>query len=70
MTNTLRVREVAEQLGVSHDTVTRWIKDGKLQALPRTVFDGKTSPIFISVKEFERVQKLLKARVGTAKTAR
>jgi predicted site-specific integrase-resolvase len=69
MENILRVREVAEQLGVSHDTVTRWIKVGKINALPRTIFDGETSPIFISVKEFQRVQKLLKARAGSSKTA-
>jgi transposase len=70
MENNLRVREVAEQLGVSHDTVTRWIKAGKIKALPRTIFDGETSPIFISVKEFQRVQKLLEAPARTSKTAR
>ena len=70
MENILRVREVADRLGLSHDTVTRWIKDGKIKALSRTIFDGETSPILISVKEFQRVEKLLEVRAGSSKTQR
>ncbi|MCK6566981.1 MAG: helix-turn-helix domain-containing protein [Anaerolineales bacterium] len=52
------VREFAKELGVSHDTVSRWIRLGKIKARRGGFIMGKTSPFFISRSELERLKKL------------
>jgi excisionase family DNA binding protein len=58
MSNLYTIKQVAASLGVSHDTVTRWVKSGKVKAVKKTIFAGKTSPIFISSAEVDRLKKL------------
>lgn len=60
MKNDLTTREFAEALGVSRDMVERWVKTGKVKGAKKGPFPGRTSPIFISASELERVKKLLK----------
>jgi excisionase family DNA binding protein len=70
MADKYTIREVAELLGVSHDTVTRWVKSGKVEGVRRGPFPGKTTPILISASEVKRVQKLIEAPAGSAATKR
>jgi excisionase family DNA binding protein len=70
MNNELTIREFAEAVGVSHDTVTRWVKAKKVEGKKSGVFPGKTNAILIPRSELTRVEKLLKARAGSAATER
>lgn len=67
MNNELTVGEVAKALGVSHDTVTRWVKTGKLKGRKFGIFPGKTSKILIPRSELTRVEKLIEQRSSLAK---
>lgn len=58
MTTEYTVKQVADALGVSHNTVSRWINLGLIQARQHGLFPGKTSKFFISQKEFDRLKKL------------
>jgi excisionase family DNA binding protein len=58
MTKQLTTKEAAEILGVSHDTITRWVKIGKMKGTRKGPFIGRTSPILIPLAEVERVKKL------------
>jgi transposase len=60
MKNLISIREVADALGVSRDTVERWVKFGKVKGQKQGPFPGKTSPIMIPASELERVKKLMK----------
>jgi excisionase family DNA binding protein len=51
-------KEFANALGVSHDTVARWVKLGKVKGFKLGPFPGKTSPILIPAEEVKRVKKL------------
>jgi len=59
MTKTISTREFADALGVSRDTVERWVKFGKVKGQKSGPFPGKTSSILIPVSELERVKKLV-----------
>lgn len=58
MDKMLTIKQVASALGVSHDTVTRWVNSGKVKARRGRLFAGKTSPILISPSELERLKKM------------
>jgi excisionase family DNA binding protein len=60
MKQTLTTVQFAAALGVSRDTVERWVKLGKVKGQRKSPFPGKTSPIVISAAELERVKKLQK----------
>jgi len=62
MKNELTTKQFANALGVSHDTVNRWVKAGKVKAIRRGVFIGKTSPFLILAAELERVKKLMEPK--------
>lgn len=59
MNKQLTIKEAAEILGVSHDTVTRWVKTGKVKGTKKGPFPGRTSPILIPDSEIKRVKKLM-----------
>jgi excisionase family DNA binding protein len=60
MDKQLTVKEAADRLGVSHDTITRWVNTGKVKGTRKGPFPGRTSPILILASEVERVKKLMK----------
>jgi helix-turn-helix protein len=53
------VTEFAAALNVSHDTVSRWVKLGKVKGKKKGPFPAKNSPILIPASELERVKNLL-----------
>lgn len=55
--DSLSIKEAAEELGLSHDTVTRLVKSKKLIGKPLNPF-ALTSPVFISRSEIERFKKV------------
>lgn len=54
----LTTKQIAELLSVSHDTIARWVKLGKIKARRKGIFPGKTSPILIPKSEVARLKKL------------
>lgn len=64
MTKTLTSREVADALGVSRDSVERWVKAGKVKGTRKGPFPGRTSPFLIPASEVERVKKLMQKNAG------
>ena len=60
MKKELTTKQAAELLGVSHDTIARWVKLGKLKARKAGVFPGRTSPILILAADIQELQKLAK----------
>lgn len=62
MSQDYTVKQVADALGVSHNTVSRWINLGLVSAYQRSVFPAKNSPYYISKIEFERLKKLQAAK--------
>jgi len=58
MKQTLTIVQFANALGVSRDTVERWVKTGKVNGQRKSPFPGKTSPFIIPASELERVKKL------------
>lgn len=58
MTKELTTKQAAEILGVSHDTIARWVKLGRLKARKAGVFPGRTSPILILAADVERLRKM------------
>lgn len=67
---TYTVKEFADALNVSHDTVTRWVRAGKVQGKKSGVFPGKTNAILIPASELTRVKKLMNASAKAAKNVR
>jgi excisionase family DNA binding protein len=59
MVKELTTKEAAARLGVSHDTITRWVKQGKIKARRAGVFLVKTSPIVIPESEIVKLEKRL-----------
>ncbi len=59
-TDLLTVSMFAEKVGVARNTVSRWVKSGKVKGFKKDPFQGRTSPIFIPKSELERVLKLMK----------
>jgi len=55
--DTLTVPEFAAALDVDRNTVTKWVRLGKLKGKKKGPFPGKTSPILIPRSELERVKK-------------
>jgi len=53
------LRQFAEALDVSYWVAYGWVESGKVKGQKKGPFPGKTSPIFVSVSEFERVKKLM-----------
>lgn len=53
---TLTVQEFAEKVGLSHDTVVRLVKDGKIKGQKKNPF-AVTSPFLIPASEVERFRK-------------
>ncbi len=64
MDNKYTIKQVAAMFDVSHDTVTRWVKSGKVKGKKESPFHGKTTPIFISAAEVERLKQLVKKAQG------
>lgn len=64
MKEELTVKEFAKALGVSHDTVTRWVKAEKIKGYRRGWLIGKTTPIVIPASELTRLLKLQKKSAG------
>jgi len=62
--DTITVPEFAEKLGVARNTVSQWVKSGKVKGTKKGPFPGKTSPILIPVSELERVKKLMDGDQG------
>jgi excisionase family DNA binding protein len=58
-TDTVTVTEFAEQVGVDRNTVTDWVRAGKVKGIKKGPFPGKTTPISIPRSELERVLKLM-----------
>lgn len=58
-TQTITVPEFAERIGMSRETVSRWVRDGKIKGFRRNPFQAKTAPVFIPISELERVLKLM-----------
>ena len=59
-TDLVTVPMFAEKVGVTRETVTRWVQSGKVRGFKKDPFNGRTSPVFIPVSELERVLKLMK----------
>jgi len=55
--DTLTVPQFAAELKVDRNTVTEWVRLGKLKGKKKGPFPGKTSPILIPRSELERVKK-------------
>ncbi len=55
----ITVPEFAKRLGVARNTVSEWVKSGKVKGKKKGPFPGKTSPILIPASELERVKKLM-----------
>jgi len=55
----LTIPEFAAKLKVARNTVSRWVQAGKVKAIKKGPFPGKTSPILIPKSELERVLKLM-----------
>lgn len=64
MKNDVTIKQAAEVLGVSHDTVTRWVKLGKVKGFRKSPFPGRTTPILIPAEELERLKKLAKKQAA------
>lgn len=62
MKQNLTTVQFADALGVSRDTVERWVKTGKVKGTRKGPFPGKTSPFLIPVEELERVKKLMQVK--------
>ncbi len=58
-TDLMTVSQFADKVGVARNTVTRWVKSGKVKGFKKDPFQGRTSPVFIPVTELERVLKLM-----------
>ena len=56
----LRIREVAEQLGMSHDAVARLVHAGKIRAFNVTVRDNPSRPEYRVLEE--EVDKFIESR--------
>lgn len=63
-TDTLTVPEFAAALKVDRNTVTKWVRLGKVKGKKKGPFPGKTLPILIPVSELERVKKLMEQDNG------
>ena len=57
--DTVTVPEFAEKVGVSRETVSRWVRLGKVKGFKKDPFQAETAPVFIPVSELERVLKLM-----------
>jgi transposase len=55
----ITVPEFAEKIGMSRETVSRWVRDGKIKGFKKDPFQAKTAPVFIPIGELERVLKLM-----------
>ncbi len=53
----LTTKQLAERWGVSHDSIVRWIRKGKIKARRGGLFVGLTSPFLIPISEVERVER-------------
>jgi excisionase family DNA binding protein len=58
----ITIKQFADALNVSRDTVERWVKAGKVKGSRKGPFPGRTSPILISASELDRVKKLQNAK--------
>jgi len=67
-TDTLTVPEFAAALNVDRNTVTDWVRLGKVKGKKKGPFPGKTSPILIPRSELERVLKLMEQENGQSKS--
>ncbi len=65
-TKVVTVNEFAAALNVSHDTVARWVKLGKVKGKKKGPFPAKNSPILIPASELERVKKLMDEPQGSS----
>jgi len=54
----LTTKQVADALGLSHDTIVRMIKSEKISARRKNPLGGRTSAYLIPASEVERVKKL------------
>lgn len=55
----MTLRQFAEALDVSYWVAYGWVESGKVKGQKKGPFPGKTSPIFVSRSEFERVKQLI-----------
>ncbi len=55
----LTINQFAKALKVSYWVAYGWVASGKVKGKKKGPFPGKTSPIFISMSELERVRKLM-----------
>ena len=63
-TDLMTVPMFAEKVGVDRNTVTKWVRSGKVKGFKKDPFNGRTSPIFIPITELERVLKLMAEQGG------
>jgi predicted site-specific integrase-resolvase len=54
----MTTKEFAAALNVSHDTVSRWVRQGLVKGKKKSPF-SKNSPILIPATELDRVKKLM-----------
>lgn len=59
-TDLLTIPMFAEKVGVDRNTVSQWVRSGKVKGFKKDPFEGRTSPVFIPVSELERMLKLMK----------
>ena len=57
--DTVTLSEFAEKIGMSRETVARWVRLGKIKGFKKDPFRAKTAPVFIPISELERVLKLI-----------
>ena len=57
--DTVTLLEFADEIGVSRETVARWVRLGKIKGFKKNPFQAKTAPVFIPKSELERVKKLI-----------
>jgi len=58
-TDLMTVPMFAKKVGVTRQTVARWVQSGKVKGFKKDPFQGRTSPVFIPISELERVLKLM-----------
>ncbi len=57
-TNELTITQVANELGMSHDMITRWWRKGIIQGRKKNPF-ARNSPVLIPESELKKIKKVL-----------
>ena len=63
----MTVKVFSEELGLSHDIITRWWRQGIIKGQKKNPF-ARNSPILIPSTELERIKKVIKEMNGGKKS--